>query len=96
MRRLHAVEELQARIAAEINAGLLGTVQEVLVEGRQEGEDRTVYSGRNRGNKLVHFQAPDGSPPELGVLVSVKVTKTTPWSLQGHPASVGEAAAVPA
>ncbi len=82
MRRLHAVEALQERIATEINAALLGTTQEVLVEGEKDG----TFTGRNRGNKLVHFRAEDA--PAIGELVDVRVTKTTPWSLQGERAPV--------
>src|SRR5439155_26255463 len=36
-RRLHAVEQLQARVAQEINEPLVGTRQEVLVEGTRQG-----------------------------------------------------------
>ena len=36
-RRLHAVEELQKRIATEINARYLGRTVEVLVEGQSQG-----------------------------------------------------------
>ncbi len=89
MRRLHAVEAQQERIATEINAGLLGTVQEVLVEGEgRNAEDepgRLRWTGRHRGNKLVHFRASlRRTPPALGDLVAVRVTRTTPWSLQGE------------
>jgi tRNA-2-methylthio-N6-dimethylallyladenosine synthase len=86
MRRLHAVEELQERIATELNAAYLSTVQEVLVEGAKlDDAGDTVYTGRNRANKLVHFRSrdTDGSP-EVGEMVAVKITKTTPWSLQGN------------
>jgi tRNA-2-methylthio-N6-dimethylallyladenosine synthase len=84
MRRLHAVEALQERISREINEALLGTVQEVLVEGEKEG----VFTGRSRGNKLVHFHAE--TPPPLGDLIAVRITETTPWSLRGEaqPAAV--------
>jgi tRNA-2-methylthio-N6-dimethylallyladenosine synthase len=78
MRRLHAVEALQERIATEINAVYLGSTQEVLVEGENEG----TFTGRSRTNKLVHFVAEE--PPAFGDLVQVLVTKTTPWSLQGE------------
>ncbi|HEX2184542.1 MAG TPA: hypothetical protein VHN78_03435, partial [Chloroflexota bacterium] len=37
-RRLHAVEQLQAQIATELNARLEGTIQEVLVEGPSEAK----------------------------------------------------------
>ncbi|MFQ5473864.1 MAG: radical SAM protein, partial [Dehalococcoidia bacterium] len=93
MRRLHAVEELQERIATEINATFDGTVQQVLVEGaRPNADGETVYTGRNRANKLVHFRADgdlsgraaEGAGPEIGQLVDVHISKTTPWSLQGE------------
>ena len=95
MRRLHAIEEVQERIATEINATFNGTKQEVLIEGAKIVEDgETVYTGRSRGNKLVHFRAPASPPgrtssgsPEIGSLVNVQISKTTPWSLQGQAAS---------
>ncbi|MEO6198210.1 MAG: MiaB/RimO family radical SAM methylthiotransferase, partial [Dehalococcoidia bacterium] len=84
MERLHAVEELQERIATEINHGYLGREQQVLVEGEEDG----VYTGRNRGNKLVHFTSLESLT--LGKIVGVRIDRTTPWSLQGStvPATV--------
>ena len=84
MERLHAVEELQERIATEINHGYLGREQQVLVEGEEDG----VYTGRNRGNKLVHFTSLESLT--LGNMVGVRIDRTTPWSLQGStvPATV--------
>jgi tRNA-2-methylthio-N6-dimethylallyladenosine synthase len=81
MRRLHAVEELQERISRKNNEALLGTTQEVLVEGEKDG----TFTGRNRTNKLVHFQAAEG--PAIGELVDVRIEKATPWSLQGRATS---------
>jgi len=75
LRRLHAVEALQERIATEINLGLVKTTQEVLIEG---GQDK-VLTGRTRTNKLVHF-AGEGRPGEL---VGVRITRASPWALQG-------------
>lgn len=75
-RRHRAVEELQERIAAEINARLLGQTVEVLVEGRQKDK----WYGRTRTNKLVFFPA-EGNL--LGELVQVRIEKTSPWALQG-------------
>jgi tRNA-2-methylthio-N6-dimethylallyladenosine synthase len=77
MRRLHAVEVLQERIATEINAEYVGADQEVLIEGLKDG----VYTGRNRGNKLVHFTS--AVSPDIGDIVQVRVERATPWSLQG-------------
>jgi tRNA-2-methylthio-N6-dimethylallyladenosine synthase len=93
MRRLHAVEALQERIASQINAGLVGSIQEVLVEGSQQAPDGgLVFTGRNRGNKLVHFRIPippgNGasavSRPAAGDLVPVRIQRATAWSLQGE------------
>jgi tRNA-2-methylthio-N6-dimethylallyladenosine synthase len=78
MRRLHAIEELQERISRENNAPFVGQVQEVLVEGEESG----TFTGRNRVNKLVHFQASEA--PAIGDLVEVRIEKATAWSLQGR------------
>jgi tRNA-2-methylthio-N6-dimethylallyladenosine synthase len=78
MRRLHAVEALQERVSREINEALLGTIQEVLVEGENEG----TFTGRTRTNKLVHFGAT--AAPAFGTIVPVRIDKPTAWSLQGE------------
>jgi tRNA-2-methylthio-N6-dimethylallyladenosine synthase len=78
MRRLHGIEELQERISRENNAPFVGQVQEVLVEGEESG----TFTGRNRVNKLVHFQASEA--PAIGDLVEVRIEKATAWSLQGR------------
>ncbi|MHB8578135.1 MAG: TRAM domain-containing protein, partial [Dehalococcoidia bacterium] len=62
-------------IATEINAPQLDTVQDVLVEEIKDGR----RSGRNRLNKLVHF---DGDAA-IGAMVRVRISRTSPWSLQG-------------
>jgi tRNA-2-methylthio-N6-dimethylallyladenosine synthase len=77
MRRLHAVEALQERVSREINEALLGTTQEVLVEGENEG----TFTGRTRTNKLVHFRAT--AAPAFGAIVPVRIDKPAAWSLQG-------------
>ena len=79
-RRLRAVEELQSGVAAAINARLLGTEVEVLVEGMRGGR----WYGRTRGDKLVFFD--DDAADRQGQLVQVRVERTSPWALQGVPA----------
>ncbi len=74
--RLKAIEEAQEKVAAEINAKLLGKTLDVLVEGRKRGR----WYGRNRNDKLVYFDTGDDV---LGEVVNVKIEKTSPWSLQG-------------
>ena len=75
-RRLHAVEEVQARIAAEINARLVGRTVEVLVEGQSKGR----WYGRTRTNKLAFFDHP---APLAGALVDVRIDQASSWALQG-------------
>jgi tRNA-2-methylthio-N6-dimethylallyladenosine synthase len=74
--RLAEVERLQERIQTEINARLLGTTVEILVEGRNRGK----WYGRTRTDKLVFFSSDRDYP---GQLVNIAIDKTSPWSLQG-------------
>ena len=81
--RLRRVEALQENIARGLNAPLLGREVEVLVESQNDGR----WEGRTRTNKLVHFSS---GPLDLrGELATVKVTGTSPWSLQGDLVAVG-------
>jgi tRNA-2-methylthio-N6-dimethylallyladenosine synthase len=77
-RRHQALEHLQERICTEINGKRLGKTYEVLVEGRSKGR----WTGRTRGNTLVHF---DGDRELIGKLVNVMITRTSPWFLIGEP-----------
>jgi tRNA-2-methylthio-N6-dimethylallyladenosine synthase len=74
--RLGRVEELQEKTQAEINARLLGSTQEILVEGRKKNK----WYGRTRTDKLVFFSSVKDFH---GQLVKIKIEKTSPWSLQG-------------
>jgi tRNA-2-methylthio-N6-dimethylallyladenosine synthase len=75
-RRKRRLEEVQERIATEINAGYVGGQVEVLVDGKEKGR----WKGRTRTDKLVFF---DSKEDLLGRLVSVNVDKGSPWALQG-------------
>ncbi|GAC1617096.1 MAG: tRNA (N6-isopentenyl adenosine(37)-C2)-methylthiotransferase MiaB [Ktedonobacteraceae bacterium] len=84
-RRLHAVEELQAAIALEINQQYLDQIEEVLVEEDNTTHGRQQWKGRNRANKLVFFPQPEiSSTIQPGDLVKVQIERTTAWSLQGR------------
>ena len=74
--RLRAIDEAQADIQADINRELLGHTAEVLVEDVKNGRAR----GRNRNDKLVHVASADD---RVGDVISVRIDKTGPWSLQG-------------
>jgi tRNA-2-methylthio-N6-dimethylallyladenosine synthase len=73
--RLYKVEEIQTKIATDINSRLRGKTIEVLVEGKKSGK----WYGRTRSNKLVFFESCDDC---LGRLVDVTIVKTSPWALQ--------------
>lgn len=79
-RRHQILERLQERIQTEINATRLGKTYEVLVEGKAKGR----WTGRTRGNTLLHF-ADDRDL--AGAFVDVRVTHASPWFLIGEPVS---------
>lgn len=78
MRRFRLLEELQAGIAAEINATYHNKVVEVLVEEMH----KTRWKGRTRTNKLVFFES---SQDMRGQTVDVLIDWTGPWSMVGTP-----------
>jgi tRNA-2-methylthio-N6-dimethylallyladenosine synthase len=84
-RRLHALEEVQARIALELNQTLVGKVEEVMIEDTNSNHGREQWKGRNRSNKWVFFPLPEQTAVQLrpGDMVQVEITKATSWSLQG-------------
>jgi tRNA-2-methylthio-N6-dimethylallyladenosine synthase len=71
---LHLLEENSRRR----NGALIGTVQEVLVEGPDKKGLR--YMGRTRGNRTVHF---DGSPSLIGELAPIQIDRATTSTLYG-------------
>jgi tRNA-2-methylthio-N6-dimethylallyladenosine synthase len=77
MRRFKLLEELQAQVVTEINAGYLGRTVDVLVEENHKGK----WKGRTRTNKLVFFENEAAWP---GRTAHVTITQTSPWSLQGE------------
>jgi tRNA-2-methylthio-N6-dimethylallyladenosine synthase len=78
MSRFRALEEMQARIAGEINARHIGNIVEVLVEEKQ----RRRWKGRTRTNKLVFFESDEDFQGEI---VPVHIEWAGPWSMRGVP-----------
>jgi tRNA-2-methylthio-N6-dimethylallyladenosine synthase len=76
-RRHRAIEELQERLLRERNGSRIGEIVEVLVDREQKGR----WTGRTRGNNLVHI---DDTRDLLGKLVDVRITSTSPWYLMGQ------------
>jgi tRNA-2-methylthio-N6-dimethylallyladenosine synthase len=78
MDRFRALEELQEHIVSEINEKYLGTGVEVLFEEKV----RERWKGRTPTNKLVFMESDEDL---RGRLVTVQITWTGPWSMQGSP-----------
>jgi tRNA-2-methylthio-N6-dimethylallyladenosine synthase len=74
--------EAQENIAASRCAGMVGTVQRVLVEERNEKNG--LLSGRTDGNIVVDFP---GDQDLIGGFAEVKITSARNWILNGelHP-----------
>jgi tRNA-2-methylthio-N6-dimethylallyladenosine synthase len=77
--RLHAIEDLEREISSEINRHYEGREEEVLVEGRRD----SMWYGRTRSNKLLHF----AGEAAVGEVMRVRVERSSAWSLQGTAAS---------
>lgn len=78
-KRIITLNKLQAQISQKINEQLLGTKQELLVEGKSK-TDPAHFSGRTRTNKIVHFladEAPEGS------VVTVEILEAKAWTMRG-------------
>jgi len=75
--RFRILEELQERIASEINACYLGKNTEVLFEEKV----RERWRGRTPTNKLVFVESDEDL---RGRVSGVQITWTGPWSMQGR------------
>jgi tRNA-2-methylthio-N6-dimethylallyladenosine synthase len=80
--RLFELAEEQGRAHL---AGLIGTRQEVLVEGPSKGESTAAprVSGRTVRNEIVHVEAPPGRAI-AGEIVVVEITRAFRHSLEGR------------
>lgn len=78
--RFDRLQETLQPIFLKKNQALIGTVQEVMVEGVSKN-DKTVLNGRTEGNKLIHFP---GSDDLIGKFVNVRVTEAKTFTLFGE------------
>jgi len=81
-RRLEVLMARQREIQTAGNKRHLGTVVEVMVEGRNQA--RGQWIGRTSQNKTLNFTAPDAHLPKVGTYVSVIATASFPNSLLGE------------
>ncbi len=77
-KRLAQVLELQAVISMNNGRKMIGSIQEVLIDGHSR--KGATLSGRTRGNKVVNLDAPDY---RIGTVVRVKITSAGMNSLIG-------------
>ena len=93
-RRLEILLERQTEITLACHHAMVGTVQQVLVEGESKknadpsGERPSTFQwmGRTPDNKIVNFSAPDeGSPMDryMGSIQSVRIEEAFAHSLRG-------------
>jgi len=81
-RRLGVLNERQRVIGKRGNERHLGSVIEVMVEGKNEA--RGQWIGRTSQNKVLNFTVPDDARPSIGGYVTVVTTGSFPNSLLGE------------
>src|SRR5271166_2713923 len=81
-RRLGALMAKQREIQIARYEKYIGTISEVMVEGRNES--RGQWIGRTSHNKTLNFTAPETSALQPGSYVNVRATQSFPNSLLGE------------
>ena len=84
-RRLVILQEKQRSIQIRRNAELIGTIQEVMVEGRNQALGQWI--GRTSDNRTLNFTHPQ-TEGLSGQYMQVRVTRSGPNSLVGESATV--------
>ena len=78
--RLQTLQALLDSQAAAIGAAMVGSVQQVLVDGPSR-KDAAELQGRTANNRIVNFAAPTRL---IGRIVPVRITAALPHSLRGE------------
>lgn len=79
-RRLKELNAVVNEVAAQVSRAMVGTVQEVLVEGPSDRRPE-LLQGRAKNNRVIIFP---GDPALAGRLIQVRITEARPWSLSGE------------
>jgi tRNA-2-methylthio-N6-dimethylallyladenosine synthase len=82
VRRLEVVNARQRAIQTTNYKKYIGTISEVMVEGRNEA--RGQWMGRTSQNKTLNFTASESAAPKIGSYVPVRATVSFPNSLLGE------------
>ncbi len=78
--RLSILQNRILQFASEISHHMVGTVQNILVEGHSR-KDEKILSGRTENNRVVNFE---GSDELIGQFVEVEITEALNNSLRGQ------------
>jgi len=81
-RRLEVLMQRQKEIQIANYKKYIGTVQEVMVEGKNDA--RNQWIGRTTQNKTLNFTVPDAQVPQVGTYVKVRTIQSFPNSLLGE------------
>jgi tRNA-2-methylthio-N6-dimethylallyladenosine synthase len=86
--RIVALQGLQREIQTRLHEGMVGSVQDVLVDTASRRGEREV-AGRTSGNTVVSFLVPADSPVNdpagwIGRTVPVRITRASPHRLTGE------------
>lgn len=79
-KRLQELNQLVNQYFLENNQKKVGSIEKVLVEGKNENGKTDLY-GYTETNKLINF---NGSSDVIGKIIDVKVTDAKTWSLDGE------------
>ena len=79
-KRFDRLKELVETQIAENNKQIVGTIQEVLVEGLSKDNNK-MYTGRTEYGKTVVFE---GKEELINKLVNVKITEDHMWYFKGE------------
>ena len=79
-KRLQELNQLVNQYFLENNQKKVGSIEKVLVEGKNENGKTDLY-GYTETNKLINF---NGSSDTIGKIIDVKVTDAKTWSLDGE------------
>ena len=79
-RRLNEINDMQSKLAREINEEYVGRTLRILVDGPAPRGDG-LFQGRTMSDKVVIIE---GTEDDLGKMLNVKITKASHWSLEGE------------
>jgi tRNA-2-methylthio-N6-dimethylallyladenosine synthase len=86
--RFNSLFEIQTSVTLKKNEALVGTTQEILVDGPSK-KSPDQLTGRTACNRVVNFSNGGHSRVEVGQILLVKIVEAFSHSLLGHPVGEG-------